>query len=141
MPIVPTDGNHDDSNNLNYTYHFNTDNQFKENAKVKPQFDGTTYSFMYGDVLFLVYSLQDYWKGSYDLSTCTSTYLSNDVGNWFREQVAAHPEAKLRIALVHKNIFSGSGHQEDEETPLFRATMLPIMKECQIDLMLQGHDH
>lgn len=141
MPIVPTDGNHDDSENLNYTYHFNTDNQFKENAKVKPQFDGTTYSFMYGDVLFLVYSLQDYWKGAYSLSACTSTYLTNDVGNWFREQVAEHPQAKWRIALVHKNIFSGSGHQEDEETPLFRATMLPIMKECEIDVMLQGHDH
>ena len=141
MPIVPTDGNHDDSENLNYTYHFNTDNTFKENAQVKPQFDGTTYSFVYGDVLFLVYSLQDYWKGSYSLSTLTSTYLTNDVGNWFREQVEAHPEAKWRIALVHKNIFSGSGHQEDEETPLFRATMLPIMKECEIDVMLQGHDH
>lgn len=141
MPIVPTDGNHDDSENLNYTYHFNTDNQFKENANVKPQFDGTTYSFMYGDVLFLVYSLQDYWKGAYSLTNGTSTYLTNDVGNWFREQVAAHPEAKWRVALVHKNIFSGSSHQEDEETPLFRATMLPIMKECEIDLMLQGHDH
>lgn len=141
MPIVPTDGNHDDSENLNYTYHFNTDNQFKENAHVKPQFDGTTYSFMYGDVLFMVYSLQDYWKGPYSLSTMTSTYLTNDVGNWFRDQVKAHPEAKWRIALVHKNIFSGSSHQEDEETPLFRATMLPIIKECEIDLMLQGHDH
>ena len=141
MPIVPTDGNHDDSENLNYTYHFNTDNQFKENAAVKPQFDGTTYSFVYGDVLFMVYSLQDYWKGAYSLSNCTSTYLTNDVGDWFREQVEKHPEAKWRVALVHKNIFSGSGHQEDEETPLFRATMLPIMKECEIDLMLQGHDH
>lgn len=141
MPIVPTDGNHDDSENLNYTYHFHTDNQFKEQAQVKPQFDGTTYSFVYGDVLFLVYSLQDYWKGAHSLSACTSTYLTNDVGNWFREQVAAHPEAKWRVALVHKNIFSGSGHQEDEETPLFRATMLPIIKECEIDVMLQGHDH
>ena len=141
MPIVPTDGNHDDSENLNYTYHFNTDNQFKENAQVKPQFDGTTYSFVYGDVLFMVYSLQDYWKGAYSLTNGTSTYLTNDVGNWFREQVAAHPQAKWRVALVHKNIFSGSSHQEDEETPLFRATMLPIMKECEIDLMLQGHDH
>ena len=141
MPIVPTDGNHDDSENLNYSYHFNTDNQFKENARVKPQFDGTTYSFMYGDVLFMVYSLQDYWKGGYSLTSLTSTYLTNDVGNWFRDQVKAHPEAKWRVALVHKNIFSGSSHQEDEETPLFRATMLPIMKECEIDLMLQGHDH
>ena len=47
----------------------------------------------------------------------------------------------MRVALVHKNIFSGSGHQEDDETPLFRATMLPIMKECEIDLVMQGHDH
>lgn len=141
MPIVPTDGNHDDSPNQNYSYHFNTDNQFKENAQVKPQFDGITYSFMYGDVLFLVFSMQDYWKGNPNLSDLTCSYLTNDVGNWFRNQVARHPEAKLRVALVHKNIFSGSGHQEDEETPLFRATMLPIMKECEIDLVMQGHDH
>ena len=141
MPIVPTDGNHDDSNNLNYTYHFNTDNQFNQNAQTKPQFEGITYSFMYGDVLFLVFSMQDYWKGSPNMSDLTCPYLTNDVGNWFRNQVARHPEAKLRVALVHKNIFSGSGHQEDDETPLFRATMLPIMKECEIDLVMQGHDH
>lgn len=141
MPIVPTDGNHDDSNNLNYSYHFNTDNQFKENAKTKPQFDGITYSFMYGDVLFLVFSMQDYWKGNPNMSDLTCAYLTNDVGNWFVNQVSAHPEAKLRVALVHKNIFSGSGHQEDDETPLFRATMLPIMKSCEIDLVMQGHDH
>ena len=141
MPIVPTDGNHDDSSNLNYSFHFNTDNTFKENAETKPQFDGITYSFMYGDVLFLVFSMQDYWKGSPNMSDLTCSYLTNDVGNWFRNQVAAHPEAKLRVALVHKNIFSGSSHQEDDETPLFRATMLPIMKECEIDLVMQGHDH
>lgn len=141
MPIVPTDGNHDDSSNQNYSYHFNTDNQFKENAETKPQFDGITYSFMYGDVLFLVFSMQDYWKGSPNMSDLTCPYLTNDVGNWFMQQVAAHPEAKLRVALVHKNIFSGSGHQEDDETPLFRATMLPIMKKCEIDLVMQGHDH
>jgi hypothetical protein len=141
MPIVPTDGNHDDSSNQNYSFHFNTNNSFKENAQTKPQFDGITYSFMYGDVLFLVFSMQDYWKGSPNMSDLTCSYLTNDVGNWFRNQVARHPEAKLRVALVHKNIFSGSSHQEDDETPLFRATMLPIMKECEIDLVMQGHDH
>lgn len=141
MPIVPTDGNHDDSSNHNYSYHFNTNNSFKENAQTKPQFDGITYSFMYGDVLFLVFSMQDYWKGNPNMLDLTCSYLTNDVGNWFRNQVARHPEAKLRVALVHKNIFSGSGHQEDDETPLFRATMLPIMKDCEIDLVMQGHDH
>ena len=143
MPIVPTDGNHDVTYGTNFQYHFNTDKTFHDAAEaaINEALDATTYSFMYGDVLFLVFSLQDYWKGAHSYDNLTSVYLTNHVGNWFKDQVAAHPEAKLRVALVHKNIFSGSGHQEDEETPLFRATMLPIMKECEIDLVMQGHDH
>ena len=141
MPIVPTDGNHDVHYNPNYSYHFNTDNSFKTHASVKPYADGTTYSFMYGDVLFLVFSMQDYWRGTYSHNTLTSVYLQNDVANWFKEQVAAHPEAKLRVGLVHYNIFSGSSHQDDEMGPLLRATLLPVIKECEIDFVIQGHDH
>ena len=141
MPIVPTDGNHDVHYNPNYSYHFNTDNSFKTHASVKPYADGTTYSFMYGDVLFLVFSMQDYWRGTYSHNTLTSVYLQNDVANWFKDQVAAHPEAKLRVAMCHYNIFSGSSHQDDEMGALLRATMLPVMKECEIDFVIQGHDH
>lgn len=145
MPIVPTDGNHDDTELLNYDWHFNTDNAFnKRSLVVQPQFQGIVYSFVYGDVLFLVYSMQDYWResGEEDLiDKGVSKYLQTDLGNWFREQVAAHPECKYRVTLCHKNVFSGSGHQEDTETPLFRAMMLPIFKDCEIDLALQGHDH
>ena len=141
MPCAPTDGNHDDSPNYNYSYHFHTDNGFKETASVKPQFDGTTYSFVYGDVLFLVYSHQDYWRGQYSIANSKSAYLENDVARWMREQVAAHPETKWRIALVHKNLFCGSGHQKDEEAQLFRAIMCPVFEELHIDLVLQGHDH
>ncbi|MCQ2348028.1 MAG: Ig-like domain-containing protein [Paludibacteraceae bacterium] len=145
MPMVVTDGNHDDTELLNYNWHFNTDNAFnKRSLMVKPQFDGIVYSFVYGDVLFLVYSMQDYWRESGEeelIDKLSSKYLKNDLGNWFREQVAAHPECKYRVSLCHKNVFSGSGHQEDVETPLFRAMMLPIFKDCEIDLALQGHDH
>lgn len=142
MPIVPTDGNHDDSDNLNYNYHFNTDREFNIMAKTKPQFDGITYSFVYGDVLFLVYSLQDWWRASgSDDATMTSSYLSTDVRNWFRREIEKHPNTKYRVTLSHKNIFSGSGHCYDSETPMFREIMLPILKECEIDLAIQGHDH
>ena len=142
MPIVPTDGNHDDSDNLNYNYHFNTDNAFNQTAKTKPQFDGITYSFEYGDVLFLVFSLQDWWKASgSSASTRRSSYLSNDLKDWFYDQVEKHPNAKYRVTLAHKNIFSGSGHSIDDETPMFRDIMLPIFADCQIDLAIQGHDH
>jgi len=141
MPFVVTDGNHEDTPNGNWDRHYNTDNAFNKTSSVKPQFQGITYSFVYGDVLFLVYSMQDYWRGTYSESKESSVYLTNDVGNWFREQVAAHPECKYRVSVCHKNVFSGSGHQEDEETPIFRSCMLPIFADCQIDLAIQGHDH
>ena len=143
MPMVVTDGNHDDSPNLNYDYHFNTPTDFAMSvpANYRPQFHGITYSFVYGDVLFLVYSLQDWWRSSSGETSMASTYLSTDVKNWFKEQIALHPNTKYRVTLAHKNIFSGSGHSEDAEIPLFRKFMLPILKECEIDLAIQGHDH
>ena len=70
-----------------------------------------------------------------------STYLSNDVRRWFRQEIEKHPNTKYRVTLSHKNIFSGSGHSVDAETPLFRELMLPVLKECEIDLAIQGHDH
>ena len=143
MTVVPTDGNHDDSPNLNYDYHFNTPTDFAMSvpSSYRPQFHGITYSFVYGDVLFLVYSLQDWWRSSSGETSMASTYLSTDVTNWFKEQIALHPNTKYRVTLAHKNIFSGSGHSIDDELPLIRKFMLPIFKECEIDLAIQGHDH
>ena len=94
------------------------------------------------DVLFLVYSLQDWWRaqGSSD-KNMKSTYLSKDVANWFKDQIAKHPNTKYRVTLSHKNIFSGAGHHTDDECPLIRDIMIPILKECEIDLAIQGHDH
>ena len=141
MPIVPTDGNHDDSPLLNYSYHFNTDTSFNLITSVRPQFAGINYSFVYGDMLLIAFSMQDFWRGEYNYAAGTSEYLEHDLGNWFKAQVAAHPAKSWHVGLVHKNLFSGSDHQRDKETPLLRSTMLPVMKECRMDLVLQGHDH
>ena len=142
MAFVPTDGNHDDSKSLNYDYHFNTDWSFASMAETKPQFQGITYSFVYGDVLFLVYSLQDWWRtpGTSE-EGMQSSYLSVDVRNWFLDQIEKYPNTKYRVTVSHKNIFSGAGHHTDDECPLLRNMMLPIFKECEIDLAIQGHDH
>lgn len=143
MPIVPTDGNHDDSPCLNYTYHFNTDNTFNTTyaGTHKPQFDGIIYSFVYGDVLFLVYSMQDYWREDYNLELLNSVYLDDCVGPWFKKQVVANPNTKYRVSLSHFNLFSGSDHSTDAAPPTFRKCMLPVFKDCEIDVALQGHDH
>ena len=142
MAFVPTDGNHDDSKSRNYDYHFNTDWAFAIASSVPPQFKGITYSFVYGDVLFLVFSMQDWWREEgTDEPIMHSDYLTNDVGNWFKDQIEQHPEAKYRVTVSHKNIFSGAGHHVDDESTLLRTMMLPIFKECEIDLAIQGHDH
>ena len=142
MPMVPTDGNHDDSPNINYTYHFNTDNYFNMAITDKPQFEGITYSFVYGDVLFLVFSMQDYWRESYDQKYRSwSVYLTDHVGYWFRTQCHNNPDTHFRVSLAHFNLFSGSDHSTDDDPPLFRRCMLPTFKECEIDVALQGHDH
>ena len=141
MPVVPTDGNHDDSPLLNYSYHFNTDTTFNTRTHVHPQFAGINYSFIYGDMQLIAFSMQDFWRGEYDMQSLTSEYLERDLGGWMRSQVAEHPNVPWHVGLTHKNLFSGSDHQRDKETPLFRETMLPVMKDCHIDLLLQGHDH
>ena len=141
MPIVPTDGNHDDSPNINYTYHFNTDKWFNENVTSKPQFEGITYSFVYGDVLFLVFSMQDFWRDTHSYVDWTSVYLTEHVGGWFKDQVRKYPDTQDRVSLAHFNLFSGSDHSVDKEPPVFRHCMLPTFKACEIDIALQGHDH
>ena len=141
MPIVPTDGNHDDSPLLNYSYHFNTDTTFNQETGVRPQFAGINYSFTYGDMQLIAFSMQDFWRGEYDVKEGKSEYLERDLGGWFKRQAASAPDVTWRVGLVHKNLFSGSDHQRDKETPLLRKTMLPVMKECKMNLVLQGHDH
>ena len=133
MAVVPTDGNHDDSPSLNYDYHFNTDWGFANGAETKPQFKGITYSFVYGDVLFLVYSMQDWWRApGTSEEGMTSPYFTHDLRNWFEEQIALHPNTKYRVTLCHKNVFSGAGHHTDDESSLIRAMMLPIFRDCGI---------
>ena len=141
MPLVPTDGNHDDSPLMNYSWHFNTDTSFNAETKIRPQFAGINYSFVYGTMQMIVFSMQDFWRGEYDLESRRSAYLEQNLGPWMVQQAKTHPEAKWRVGLVHKSLFSGSGHQHDKESPLLRKTMLPVMKECKMDLVLQGHDH
>lgn len=140
MPLVVTDGNHDDSPNINYTYHFNTDQSFDQYTTA-PQFRGIVYGFVYGDVLFYVFSMQDFWRETHSYIDWTSVYLRDHIGKWFRDQTVANPNTKYRVSLAHFNLFSGSDHSTDKEPPVFRHNMLPVFKDCEIDVALQGHDH
>lgn len=133
MPIVPIQGNHDTSPNRNFSLHFNTDTTFNNTAGVVPTaMNGTVYSFIYGDALFLVVNYED-WK--------TEGYLTA-LADWMRKEVAKYPNTRWRIATYHKCMFTGSrSHQSDKDAVAVRDAMLPVFDELKIDLALQGHDH
>ncbi len=133
MPIVPIQGNHDTSVNNNFSLHFNTDTTYNDIAGVVPTaMDGTVYSFVYGDALFLVVNYEDWKKEDYFKS----------LAEWMRKEVEKHPDTRWRIAAYHKCMFTGSrSHQSDKDQVALREAMLPVFDELKIDLALQGHDH
>jgi len=136
IPIVPVQGNHDTSGNNNMFHHFNTDKSFnalQTNNDAKTAMEGTVYSFVYGDALFMVVNYEDYRKGE--------PYFAA-LEQWMEEQVTAHSDVKWKIATYHKTIFTGSNsHQSDSDGRTVRERMAKVYQRLGIDLALQGHDH
>ena len=132
-PLVVAQGNHDTSSNANFSWHFNTDTSFNKQSAVPTTMEGTVYSFVQGDALFLVVNYEDYKKEGYFAA----------LTKWMKEQVEAHKDVKWRIATFHKICSNGSSrsHQSDKDGRLVRENMLPVFDELNIDLALQGHDH
>ncbi|WP_455584850.1 fibronectin type III domain-containing protein [Bacteroides sp.] len=131
-PLVVAQGNHDTSTNSNFAWHFNTDASFNAESAVKTKMEGTVYSFVYGDILFMVINYEDY---------ATDGYFAA-LADWMKKQVEANSTVKWRIATFHKNMFTGSGsHQDDSDGKKVREAMLPVFDELKIDIALQGHDH
>ena len=150
LPIVPIQGNHDTSLENGMYYHFNTDKGFnlaQTNDNTRTKMEGTVYSFVYGDALFMVVNYEDIGTVIYDennrphLSGANPEYL-DALEIWMRQQVAAHTDVKWKIVSYHKTLFTGSGsHQDDVDGRFVRERMAPVYQDLGIDLALQGHDH
>ncbi len=131
-PLVVTMGNHDKSPNCNFAYHFSNSTAFNDNFTPGSDMNGTVFSFVRGDVLFLVISYEDWNKEGY----------LNSLAAWMRQEVEAHKDVKWRVASFHKNMFTGSrSHQDDADGKAVRQAMLPVFDELGINIALQGHDH
>lgn len=131
LPIISTIGNHDASSSNNFFNHLNNDVSYNQSATVKTTMDGTVYSFVVGDALFMVVNHEDVSKSGY-LASLT---------NWMTEQVKANPNTRWRIVCTHSGLFSGGSHQDDESNITLRNALLPYYKTLKIDLSIQGHDH
>ena len=136
LPIAPVQGNHDKSPFGNWFHHFNTDvsfNRLQNDANAKTAMDGTVYSFVYGDALFMVINFEDMPNGE--------PYFSA-LERWMRRQVANHAGLKWKIVAVHKAMFTGHARRlAGQESITLRKRFAAVFQEVGIDLVLQGHDH
>lgn len=131
-PLVVTMGNHDKSPNGNFGYHFFNSTDFNDKAAVKTAMDGTVFSFVRGDVLYMIVSYEDY---------ATEGYLES-LSEWMRTTVKENEDINWRVVSFHKNMFTGSkSHQDDADGKAVRAKMLPLFDELGINIAFQGHDH
>jgi hypothetical protein len=136
LPVVPVQGNHDTSTYCNMFHHFNTDRSFNATFGSNggaTAMDGTVYSFVCGNALFMVINFEDYHKGELYFSALEA---------WMEEQVKIHSDVKWRIVTYHKTVFTGSSsHQDDSDSKTVRLRMAKVFERLGIDLAMQGHDH
>jgi len=141
LPMAPVQGNHDTSPFHNWFNHFNTDTAYNvqhPDDLTKTAMNGTVYSFVYGDALFMVINYEDYQKGE--------PYFAA-LEQWLRKQVADHSEVKWKIVAFHKAMFTGSSvHQssdpgKEQDSRMVRERFASVFQDLKIDLAIQGHDH
>ena len=122
LPYSPVRGNHETlGNSKSFQNYFNTVQIATEN------YPGSTYSFVYGDVLFLAYT--HILNSNYDANIA-------NMAKWMREEVKKYPATRWRIAFYHRAVYTAHStyHGENE-------AVAPIFDEMNIDLALQGHAH
>ena len=121
--MATTVGNHD-SDNANYTYHFNRTNasELGSNKVV-----GGNYYFKYGNALFIMLNTQD---------TNVAEHKQ-----FIEQTVAANKDCKWRIVTLHQDIYGSAEHSNEPEITNLRYQLTPIFEQNDIDAVLTGHDH
>lgn len=131
LPVATTIGNHD-SGSAQYSYHFNNPNNFNS-AKKDGKYTlgrtpaGTDYYYTYGDVLFIVLDTNNYNCATHE--------------NVIKKAINENPDAKWRVVTFHQDIYGSGLDHSDSDGMVLRTQLTPIFDECDIDVVLQGHDH
>ena len=128
LPAATVVGNHDASSNA-YGQHFNVANESDEFGTTAA--GGDSY-FVYNNVLFLVLNSND---------------MSVAEHKEFMEQaIAATADQGIqwKVVTFHLSLFTVASHAKDDyiTNPTgFKTQFAPVLKDLDIDVVLQGHDH
>ncbi len=121
--FAPTIGNHD-RNATAFQTHFNLPN---ESDKYGLNLSGSDYYFTYNDLLVM------------NLNTnCES---AEEHRAFMEETIAANPDAKWKIVVMHHAVFGGYMHIYEDNNVYFRENLVPVFNELGVDMVFTGHDH
>lgn len=121
LPIVPAVGNHENVGNGIETFQ----QYFKLPDNGPSAFEGTVYSFDYGNAHFAV------------LNTETSMTGLIEQGEWLKQDMA-ETDKKWKIAIFHRSPYNANIAAGSENV---KEVWPPIFDEVGIDLAISGHDH
>lgn len=95
-----------------------------------PTETGAYYSFDYGNIHFVgLNTNENAWGEAFQQQL-----------EWLRNDLLS-TDAQWKIVMVHKGPISTGDHSNDGDVEQVRTLILPIIAECEVDLVLQGHDH
>lgn len=130
LPVVPVAGNHEaratDERLVNaIAAHYNVDIPEQDTSQ------GIYYSFTYENATFIVLNTNDL-NGSDRLSEAQMAWA---------ESVAQNADTTWKILLTHKAPYSKGPHYNDSDVIQIRQQLNQLTADCDIDLVLSGHDH
>jgi hypothetical protein len=119
--IAPTIGKHDDEENFSeYFYVPNMTGLGDTSA-------GSDYFYTYGNTLFIF------------LNTESDAIAEHK--NAMETAIATKPNFRHKVVIMHQSIYSAADHATDSSVLFFRAKLVPIFEDLDIDVVLMGHDH
>ena len=133
LTFAPTIGPSHDSSSPAFTDHFNLPNLSTEYGVNET---GANYWYTYNSTLFMHLNMSD-----------TSAATNGEHRAFMEEAIAANPNAKWKIAIIHNALYSTGNHSDpnyqyfDSEIGKYRTTLAPVLTQLGIDIVLSGHDH
>lgn len=124
LPLMPTSGNHEDEG---YAV---SENFILPNVPEQNEEDGVYYSYDYNDVHFTVLDTND----------DDDDKLSDEQLDWMINDIKSS-DAKWKIVVLHKAIYSNGSHYNDGEVEGMRSQLSALLPYLGVDMVLQGHDH
>ena len=130
LPVATAIGNHDSGSNA-YSQHFNVPNESADYGKTAA---GGDYYFVYNNALFMV------------LNSNAQSETDVAAHKAFMQQAIATAGENIqwKIVMFHHTLFTVANHAHDgyiDNENGFKAQIIPVLKELDVDVVLSGHDH